>query len=116
MQTKDALEHEFFKSIPKARRINPFFRSIFEFMYEAHEAARSGKKLLNIYTSKDMSYGREEVYRKYFFNECEFDEIDFWENRFIYQGKPAGELHTLTCEDNSFDIMVTTKYIKEHVS
>lgn len=116
MKSKKELEYEFFKSIPKARKINPFFRSIFEFMYAVYETARPGKKLLNIYTSKDFSGGREEVYKNHFFTDCEFDEIDFWENRFIYHGKSMAELHTLPFADQSFDILVTTKYIMEHVS
>ena len=116
MRSKEELEYEFFKAIPKARKINPFFRSIFEFMYEVYEVARPGKKLLNIYTSKDMSGGREDVYKKHFFTDCEFDEIDFWENRFIYKGNSVNELFTLPFPDASFDILVTTKYILEHVA
>lgn len=116
MQSKKKLEYEFFKAIPKARKINPFFRSIFEFMYEVYCAARPGKKLLNIYTSKDMSGGREDVYKNHFFTDCESDEVDFWENRFIYQGKPVSELYTLPFVDHVFDIVVTTKYILEHVA
>ncbi|OGG42973.1 hypothetical protein A2841_00245 [Candidatus Kaiserbacteria bacterium RIFCSPHIGHO2_01_FULL_48_10] len=111
---KKALEKEFFSRIPKARRINPFYRSIFEFMYQVHLHAVPGTKLLNIYSSNDFAGSREEVYRERFFNECEYDGIDFWEDSFIYNGEKTG--HTLPFPDKSFDLIVTTKYILEHIS
>lgn len=116
MFTKKELEKEFFDRIPKARRINPFFRSIFEFMYKAHISAHAGKKLLNIYASKDFSGERGEVYKEKFFNECEYEEIDFWEDNFIYKGEKSKEKLSMPFLNNSFDILVTTKYIMEHIS
>lgn len=113
---KKELEKEFFNRIPKARKINPFFRSIFEFMYKAHLSARPGKKLLNIYASKDFSGERGEVYKEKFFNECGYDEIDFWEDNFIYKGEKSKEKLFLPFADKSFDVLVTTKYIMEHIS
>lgn len=114
--SKKELEKEFFNRIPKARKINPFFRSIFEFMYKAHLSARPGKKILNIFASKDFSGNREEVYREKFFNECEYDDIDFWEDNFIYRGEKSKEKLSLPFADKSFDVLVTTKYIMEHIS
>lgn len=118
MPDKKALEKDFFSRVPNARRINPFFRSLFEFMYEAHLAAKPGKRLLNLYSSNeiDKSGKREDLYHEKFFNECEYDAIDFWEDHFIYNEKPVNPPHTLPFPDGSFDILVTTKYILEHIS
>jgi len=118
MENKKVLEKEFFARVPKARRINPFFRSVFEFMYEAHLSAGAGKRLLNVYSSNeiDKSGDREELYHEKFFNECDYDAIDFWKDNFIYKGKEVSMPHTLPFEDKSFDVLVTTKYIMEHVS
>ncbi len=55
---KKLLEREFYARIPKARRINPVFRGLFEFMYQAHLDARPGTKLLNLYASQDFSGDR----------------------------------------------------------
>jgi len=116
MEAKETLRREFFERIPKARKINPVFRSLFEFMYEAHLAAKPGKRLLNIYASQDFSGNREEVYREKFFNECEYEAIDFWKDHFIYENQPPNEPHSLPFPDQSFDVLVTTKYIMEHIS
>ena len=45
VQPREALEKEFFSRIPKARKINPQYRGFFDLMYQAHEAARPGKRL-----------------------------------------------------------------------
>lgn len=116
MLTKKELEKEFYNRVPKARKINPFFRSIFEFMHKAHLSARPGKKLLNIFASKDFSGNREEFYKEKFFNECEYDDIDFWEDNFIYKGEKSKEKLLMPFSDNAFDVLVTTKYIMEHIS
>lgn len=113
---KKELEREFYNRVPKARKINPFFRSIFEFMYKAHLSARPGKKILNIFASKDFSGNREEFYREKFFNECEYDDVDFWEDNFIYKNEKSNEKLSMPFSDNSFDAIVTTKYIMEHIS
>lgn len=109
------LERIFFDKVPKARRIDPFFRAIFDFMYAARERAGKGK-VLNIYMSGDMSGEREEVYRTYFFDACELTSIDFQEDGFVYDGKRSEPRHRLPFPDNTFDVIVTTKYIMEHVS
>jgi len=114
--TKRELRKEFFDRIPKARKMSPVFQALFEFMYQAHLLAKPGAKLLNIYASQDFSSGREEVYREKFFNDCEYEAIDFWKDRFIYNDKPTSGQHVLPFPDNSFDVLVTTKYILEHVS
>ncbi|MDB5189493.1 MAG: SAM-dependent methyltransferase [Parcubacteria group bacterium] len=109
------LEKIYYEKVPKARRIDPFFRSIFDFMYAARERAGKGK-VLNIYMSGDMSGEREEVYRTYFFDECDLTSIDFQQDAFVYEGKQSEPRHTLPFPDNSFDVIVTTKYIMEHVT
>ena len=128
MKTKrDELEKEFFARIPKARKIDPFFRAIFDFMYQAHIVARRGTRLLNIYTSQDFAGNREEVYREKFFAVCEYEGVDFWHDTFIREGSgqkmperpediPENQRHTLPFSDQHFDVLVTTKYIMEHVS
>lgn len=116
MQTKEALEQEFFTRIPKVRKSNPMWRSIFNFMYEASVAARPGKKLLNIYSSWDLSGNREEVYQEKFFNECDYTTIDYKEDGFVDEKNPHKGKHILPFPDARFDVVVTTKYIMEHIS
>lgn len=116
MNDKKELEKEFYTRIPKARKINPVFRALFEFMYRAHTEAKHGTKLLNIYASHDFSGSREEVYREKFFSECDYETIDFWKDNFIKDGKETQPAHTMPFADDSFDIVVTTKHILEHVS
>jgi len=116
MAEKEKLKKEFLKAVPNARTINPFMMSIFEFMYQAHLSAKKGTRLLNIYMSSDASGKREDVYRNHFFNECEYKVIDFNQHHFIYHGKKEDEPYTLPFSDNHFDVVVTTKYIMEHVA
>ncbi len=116
METKESLKKEFFTRVPKAREANPVFRKIFEFMYQAHEAARPGTRALNIFSSQDFSGNREEVYREKFFNECEYEAVDFWEDKFVLNEQKDIEKHTLPFPDNHFDVLVTTKVIMEHIS
>ena len=116
METYDSLRRAFFTGIPKARKIDPFFRAIFDFMYDAHCAARPGTRLLNIYASEDMSGSREEVYRDKFFAECDYETVDFWKNSFIADGRAHKDPHTIPFPEGRFDVLVTTKYIMEHTS
>lgn len=115
-EKREELRSEFYKKIPKARKINPVFEELFKFMYRAHLKARPGTRLLNIYASADFSGNREEIYHEKFFNECQYDAVDFWKNNFIYEDKPTENAHTLPFPDESFDVLVTTKYIMEHIS
>jgi SAM-dependent methyltransferase len=113
---KETLKSAFFAGVPKSRRIDPFFQSLFEFMYDAHQKARQGARVLNIYMSADLSGGREEVYRTHFFGDCELTSVDFAKDTFIYDGRASEPRHSLPFPSDSFDIIVTTKYILEHVS
>lgn len=115
MDDRARLERIFFDKVPNARRMDPFFRTIFAFMYEARIRAGKGKTL-NIYMSGDMSGEREEVYRTYFFNDCELTSIDFQQDAFVYEGKRSEPRHTLPFPDNTFEVVVTTKYIMEHLT
>ncbi|MEK7083536.1 MAG: class I SAM-dependent methyltransferase [Patescibacteria group bacterium] len=116
IKPRRVLEKEFFTHVPKARKINPIYRGFFDINYKAHEAARPGKKLLNIYASWDLSGEREDFYREKFYNECDYTAIDFEEDRFIDKENPDKPRHQLPFPDESFDIIVTTKYIMEHIS
>ena len=116
MDEKESLREAFFRRTPKARKINPIFRAFFDFMYDAHVAARPGTRLLNIYASWDLSHEREELYREKFFNACAYEAIDFREDRFIDEKNPGKDTHEIQFPSGHFDIVVTTKYIMEHVS
>lgn len=113
---KKSYEDAFYADVPKARRSDPFFRSIFAFMWEASQKAQQGARVLNIYKSSDLSGGREDVYRKTFLKDCELTSIDFDQDTFVFEGKRSSLRHTLPFPDGHFDMVVTTKYIMEHVS
>jgi SAM-dependent methyltransferase len=117
MNEKEILRKAFFETIPQARRQmkNPFFNSIFEFMYDAHLRAKQGTTLLNIYSSRDNSESRRGLYEEKFFNNAEISGLDFWEDHFIKDGTPT-DGHTLPYPDNYFDTLVTTKYFMEHIT
>jgi SAM-dependent methyltransferase len=115
-RSKEAIRREFFARIPKARSINPYFQSSFEFMWRAKAKARPGTRVLNIYSAADLSGERGHVYKDAFFNECELVEQDFWEDRFKYENVTEATRHKLPYADDYFDLVVTTKIIMEHVS
>lgn len=66
VEHKRQLEKAYFDGVPNARRINPLYRAIFEFFYQAHLRAEPGSRVLNVYASHDFSADREEVYREHF--------------------------------------------------
>jgi SAM-dependent methyltransferase len=113
---KREIEDAFYEGVPKSRRSDPFFQNIFKFMYAARVRAGKGGRVLDIYMSSDLSAGRDEVYKKYFFDECEVTSIDFDKDAFIYEGTRQEPRHTVPFADNTFDVVVTTKYIMEHVT
>ena len=117
METKETLREAFFERIPKARPGSPVFQKLFELMYEAHLAARPGKKLLSVYASHDKSGEREAVYRERFFSDCDYTALDFWRDQFIFDGEPSvPDRHHMPFPDSTFDVVVTTKYMMEHIS
>jgi SAM-dependent methyltransferase len=122
MNRKKSLERLFYDKIPKARKINPFFREQFELIYDASLAASPGRTILNIYSSNDLSGDRENVFSSNFFTDCQYHSIDFWEDQFIGSSintalsKSKPEKYHTNYPDNSFDVVITTKVIMEHVS
>ncbi len=113
---RKAIEKQFYAQVPKARKINPTFRALFDFMYEAHLRATPESRVLNIFSSKDFSGNREEVYRDFFFKDTRYEGLDFWQDAFLVDGHPNEPRHALPFSDGSFDVLVTTKYIMEHIS
>ena len=116
MTDQEHLRQAFFARIPKARPASPIFQKLFEFFYQAHLAAKPGTKLLNIYSAKDFSGNREEVYREEFFKDTEYRGVDFWADKFVIENEAPGAEHTLPFGDHQFDLLVTTKVIMEHIS
>lgn len=120
VMTKKQLERIFYRSVPKARKINPFFRSQFELVYDASQAVNKEQNVLNIYSSEDLSSSREDCYRDAFFAGWKYYSVDFWKDQFIENGKEAVEnpenRYCLNYPDNYFDAVLTTKVILEHVS
>lgn len=114
--TKEEARQQFFTRVPKARKGNPMFEGLFEFIWDAGQLARPGTRVLNIFSSADLSGKREEVYKNVFFKEAHMTEIDFWKDSFIYDGTTYETRHKLPYKDASFDVVVTTKVIMEHVS
>jgi len=116
MIEKEILKKIFFDSVPQIRfrRNDPFYNSVFDFMYEAGKKIFHGAKLLNISSSKDQSGVRENVYREKFFEGAEITGIDFWHDNFVLDGRESS--HKLPFEDGLFDFLITTKYIMEHTT
>lgn len=115
-QIKNEIRKDFFRRIPKARKGNPYFESSFDFMWRAHEHAGAGTRTLNIFSSADLSGERGHVYKDCFFSETDLTEQDFWQDSFLYGGATQETRHKLPFEPGSFDVVVTTKVILEHVS
>jgi len=120
-QARDRLESAFFRNVPKSRRINPFFRKYFDLFYDASHTLAKDQKLLNIYSSADLSAERECFFKDNFFSHSEYHAIDFWKDQFLESGsipkeKPGSERYLLEYPDNFFDCCVTTKVILEHVT
>ncbi len=116
LKEKKTFEDAFYAGVPKARRSDPFFQSIFSFMWDVRLLAHKDAKVLNIYKSDDKSGGREEIYKETFLKESDLVSIDFTEDTFVLDGVRSTPRHTLPFADNTFDVVVTTKYIMEHVS
>jgi SAM-dependent methyltransferase len=97
-------------SLQQTRAILPL---IYDAYTRAHEAP--GLRVLNIYASHDRSADRESVYDK-LFEGARYETIDFWQDHFIQDGTPMGSSYALPHEDNTFDCVITTKIIFEHIS
>jgi SAM-dependent methyltransferase len=118
---KNDLRKLFFKNVPKARSINPFFVEQFNLIYDASRRCKNGENILNIICSRDLSSVRADFYRRTFFANSTYYEIDFWRDQFMKLGsEPVVDApimpYRIDFEDNSFEVVVTTKIIMEHVS
>ncbi len=72
-------------------------------------------KVLNLFASRDDSGFRESVYQPLFLPE-QYVGVDFWQDKFIFEGKTLPNSYTLPFPDSSFDVVMTTKVILEHIS
>lgn len=92
-------------------------RAILGMVYEAREFTkkRTNVKVLNLYASRDDSGFREGVYKP-LFPHAEYFGVDMWQDKFIYQGKELANSRTLPFPDNTFDAVMTTKVLLEHIS
>ncbi len=90
---------------------------ILPLIYDAVVAARSreGVRVLNVFASNDKSGFRESVYMP-FFNNVDYVTVDFWNDRFIFDGQELADTYSLPLDTGTFDIVITTKIILEHVS
>ena len=112
--SKKFLESVYYKCVPKARKINPFFRESFQIVYDAACASRGNKRVLNIFSSQDLSAEREKIFRKSFFNDADYSAVDFWEDSFVTD--IHGKTSSLPFAPNSFDVILTTKILLEHTT
>lgn len=115
---KSELEKHFYRLVPKARKINPFFREYFELMYDAYTSLDNNSSVLNIFSSSDLSSKREEAFKDIFFSKASYSAIDFWEDSFIASDgySKTSKPHNIDYPSNSFNVIVTTKVILEHIS
>lgn len=107
------LKRLFLRGVPKARWCNPFFRRQYELMYSIYSDRTESERLLNIFSSRDLSGKRSDTFRNSFFNGYIYHELDFWQDAF--KGNEEGSYDT-EYADGYFDKIVTTKVILEHVS
>ena len=91
----------------------PILRLIFD--AQCFVRQRPQQKILNIFASKDDSGFRENVYKP-LFEGTVYDTIDFWEDKFIYRDEMLPNSYTLPFPDNTFDAVITTKVLLEHIS
>jgi SAM-dependent methyltransferase len=97
----------------KSLHTMPILRLIFDAQCFARE--RSQPSVLNIFASKDASGLRENVYQP-LFTGTRYDTVDFWQDKFIYNGEALPNSYTLPFPDESFDAVITTKVLLEHIS
>jgi SAM-dependent methyltransferase len=102
------------------------WQAFFDFMLAAHEQAKAGAKVLNVYASQHASGKRETVYKEHFFSQCEYHHVDFWADRVLPESdltvaaaNPSTGIqgrYALPYGDDYFDLLVNTKIVLEHAS
>ncbi len=92
-------------------------RPILQLIFDARSFARTrtDPRVLNIFASKDASGFRESIYQP-LFEGTNYDTVDFWEDKFIFDGAEMPNSYTLPFEDGSFEVVLTTKVLLEHIS
>lgn len=92
-------------------------RAILDMIFDAYLLTKRypPPNVLNLFASKDDSGFRESVYRD-LFSSANYHLVDFWEDRFIQDGKTLPNSYTLPFADGTFDMVITTKVILEHIS
>jgi SAM-dependent methyltransferase len=91
----------------------PILRLIFDAQCFTRERAQP--TVLNIFASKDDSGFRENVYKP-LFEGTRYTTVDFWQDKFICDGTILPNSYTLPFLDDSFDAVITTKVLLEHIS
>ena len=112
------LEKIFFKKVYPGKSRYPLYRSIFSWLLEAAVFCQQEVKVkvLNIYSSHDRSSDREDIYRNYFFSSADYQELDFSRDAFIDDSGASHDDHIVPFSNETFDLVITTKVILEHVS
>lgn len=96
---------------------HPATRSILDMVEEAvNEIAEKKGSVLNICSTNDQSGTRENIYRTLFEGASRYEVVDFWEDRYIIDGVPCADSHSLPFKDKDFDVVLTTKIVMEHVT
>ncbi|MCM3874278.1 MAG: methyltransferase domain-containing protein [Pyrinomonadaceae bacterium] len=91
----------------------PILRLIFD--AQCFTRQRAQPTVLNIFASNDDSGFRENVYRP-LFEGTRYTTVDFWQDKFICDGTVLPNSYTLPFLDDSFDAVITTKVLLEHIS
>lgn len=121
LQTDETAFREFLERITAlgGERLvrSPHTRPILRMIFDAQRFTleRVEPTLLNILASRDNSGFRERVYRP-LFDHTKYQDIDLWEDKYIYEGRVLPNSYTLPFADNSFDAVLTTKVLLEHIS
>lgn len=90
---------------------------ILELIFDAVQVARTRpeSRVLNFFASNDRSGFRENIYRS-LFKDANYETVDFWEDKFIFQGETLPNSYALPIPSDSIDAIITTKILLEHIS
>ena len=112
------LKNIFFEKVYPGKSHYSLYRSIFFWMFDAAKfiQEKSDAQVLNIYSTHDKSSEREDVYKKYFFPDAFYQELNFSQDAFVDENNKSYPNHQIPFLDNQFEMVLTTKVILEHVS